>query len=547
MSATASYAVLGSNESTTLPLPPLELWDSHREWFWPRDKRVLGQLCWSNSSLQAFIIKNVKRMLTSQPDATIVSISQNDVPGVCQAPEELAIMAAEGTPGGPMFRAINNIAAALQDEYPNVAVDTLAYQQTMSAPKITRPRHNVIIRLCADLARWDVPFSDPINPFHSTVVSWGRISNRTYVWNYITNFQNFLVPFPDWYVAGRNVKFLVANGVRGIYQEGAYTGPGGDMTELKDFLLSRMMYDPSLNDREVIADFVLDYYGGAAPFVQNYLDIMHGSVLDTGYVLTQEFAIDAPFLTPIALLTSAAAFVQGRAAVRGTMYEERLAASSMAVYNVVLQRWAELRAFAIQEKMVWPLEPTLYAAFQVFAAAYNASTDGINTPSFSENPKINGVTNLTELQSLLFVPCPGGGASGTSRLASRTLPLAVHASKFVSSNHPPTLKGLGNLGPPPAWIQLTLVSPEATPSQVAGVQVQVGMMIPVGFSNHTLTLSLSPGDPVAQHSWSGVFPGGSTMRWSPARAVAARSIRLHSINNSTSWVDWRYISVFACE
>ena len=42
----------------------------------------------------------------------------------------------------------------------------------------------------------------------------------------------------------------MSNGVRGIFQEGAYTGSGGEMCELKDYLLGRMMFDPSRNASE---------------------------------------------------------------------------------------------------------------------------------------------------------------------------------------------------------------------------------------------------------------------------------------------------------
>ena len=41
--------------------------------------------------------------------------------------EELKINEEEGTPGGSLFRAVNAIADGLKDEFPDVAIDTLAY------------------------------------------------------------------------------------------------------------------------------------------------------------------------------------------------------------------------------------------------------------------------------------------------------------------------------------------------------------------------------------------------------------------------------------
>ena len=41
--------------------------------------------------------------------------------------------------------------------------------------------------------------------------------------------------------------------------------------ELKDYLASAMMWDPSQDDRQLIAQFLESYYGNAAPFVRLYV------------------------------------------------------------------------------------------------------------------------------------------------------------------------------------------------------------------------------------------------------------------------------------
>ena len=47
----------------------------------------------------------MKGFLRSQPDANIISVSQNDNGNYCQTPEETAIMDEEGSPMGPLLRA----------------------------------------------------------------------------------------------------------------------------------------------------------------------------------------------------------------------------------------------------------------------------------------------------------------------------------------------------------------------------------------------------------------------------------------------------------
>ena len=181
-------------------------------WFWPRDDgTVYGQLCWSNASLVSFIAKKVKGFLRTQPNATIISVSQNDNGLYCNDTAERAVMDAEGSPMGPLLRAVNTIADAIKPEFPHIAVDTLAYRYTRPAPKITTPRSNVVVRLCSIECNFAAPLTDPSNAkFLTDMNAWSAISNRTFIWNYITDFSAFVQPFPNYYVLGCEKRIFCA-------------------------------------------------------------------------------------------------------------------------------------------------------------------------------------------------------------------------------------------------------------------------------------------------------------------------------------------------
>ena len=83
-------------------------------------------------------------------------------------------------PMGPLLRAVNAIAAAIAGDYPDVLVDTLAYQCVHARPrrasvvihmyrytqqpcKITKPARNVIIRLSNIESNFGAPLTDPSN------------------------------------------------------------------------------------------------------------------------------------------------------------------------------------------------------------------------------------------------------------------------------------------------------------------------------------------------------------------------------------------------
>lgn len=112
-------------------------------------------------------------------------------------------------------------------------------------------------------------------------------------------------PFPNWFVLGPNIRYFLAHGVKGLFEEGAYCGPGGDLNELKDYVMARLMWDPTLDDKAVVAEFLAGYYGAAAPYVRQYMDVMVGEITATGYYMHENFPWTADFLTPIAVLSSA--------------------------------------------------------------------------------------------------------------------------------------------------------------------------------------------------------------------------------------------------
>eukprot|EP01052_Picozoa_sp_SAG31_P043635 SAG31_NODE_7331_length_1717_cov_1.307787_2_plen_144_part_00 len=138
---------------------------------------------WTNQSLIDFIKVQAKAYLSSQPEARIISISQNDNGNYCRDPEELAVIEAEGSPMGPLLRAVNQIARALATAFPLVAVRVDLGGCRILNKKITKPEPNVIIRLCDISSNSGAPLTDPSNmEFASVIHGWNAITNRIYIW-----------------------------------------------------------------------------------------------------------------------------------------------------------------------------------------------------------------------------------------------------------------------------------------------------------------------------------------------------------------------------
>ncbi|MCX6619881.1 MAG: DUF4838 domain-containing protein, partial [Acidobacteria bacterium] len=275
---------------TFFPLvPPEKYFASHPEWYsLINGKRTYdgAQLCTTNPELRDFLVEQVRSWLKESPDARIISISQNDCFGPCQCPNCAAIDKQEGANSGTMVALLNYVADKLGSEFPNVAFDTLAYQYTRKAPASIKPRPNVIVRLCSIECNFAAPLTDPSNAkFADDIRAWNRVCNRLYIWDYTTNFGHYMLPHPNYYSLGPNVRFFAANGVKGLFEQGAYQSFSSEMSEMRAWVLAQLLWNPAQDDRRLIREFCEGYYGKAAgKLVLQYLNLMQSRV--KGYYLS---------------------------------------------------------------------------------------------------------------------------------------------------------------------------------------------------------------------------------------------------------------------
>lgn len=152
---------------TFYPLvPPEKHFAEHPEWFSlikGRRSTDRAQLCLTNPQLRDFMVERVKQGLRESPGAGIISVSQNDWYGACECANCKALDDAEGTHAGTMLAFVNYVAEKIEPEFPDIAVDTLAYQYTRKPPKTLKPRSNVIVRLCAIECNFREPLDHPSN------------------------------------------------------------------------------------------------------------------------------------------------------------------------------------------------------------------------------------------------------------------------------------------------------------------------------------------------------------------------------------------------
>lgn len=257
--------------------------EKHPEYFSEiggKRKRYPTQLCLTNPEVLRIAIDTVKRWIREHPEATLFSVSQNDCYLNCQCASCKALDDAEGGPIGSLLTFVNKVAEEIEKEHPDKLIETLAYQYSRKPPKTLVPRRNVRIRLCSI----ECCFSHPLDAcarnrsFVADIEGWSKITDRLYIWDYVVSFGHYLLPFPNFDSLQPNVRFFARNGVKGLMEQGAYQSEGSEMSELRQYVIAKLLWNPNVDVRKTIEEFTDGVYHEAGPYVRRYLELLQSKV-----------------------------------------------------------------------------------------------------------------------------------------------------------------------------------------------------------------------------------------------------------------------------
>ena len=338
-------------------LPPEKYFDAHPDWYSEIDgtrKHQRAQLCLTNEEMTRELTKNVLETLRENPDAKIIDVSQNDWHGFCTCEKCKAIDDAEESHAGTLVLVLNRVAEAVEKEFPDVLVESLAYQYTRKPPKTIKPRGNVLIRLCTIECSYIQPLDGEQNrKFAADIEDWSKLAKHLFIWDYTTNYNDYLGPHPNLRVLLPNVRYFVKHGAVGLFEE----GEGDDFCELKNWLLMRVMWEPNLGGEMLIGEFVRGYYGEAvAPLIKQYWDVLIAQAEKEKIYLgcfgmNSAKWIDLATLNQVTEIMNKAVETATKAYGRDSDELRRLRKSKMGVDHVWLSRYYPLRCEAREKKL----------------------------------------------------------------------------------------------------------------------------------------------------------------------------------------------------
>jgi hypothetical protein len=284
-------------------VPPDIHYEEHPEYYSLVDGvrlRERSQLCCTNPDVVRIVTEEVRKRMQEHPESTVFSVSQNDWINYCECDACTALAEAEGSQIAPVLSLVNQVAAAVADEFPDKLVDTLAYQYTRKAPKTMRPEPNVVIRLCSIECCFAHPFEECDSPeniaFVKDVQDWSQVCDRLWVWNYNTSFSNYFTPFPNLRVRNDNIKFYANHNVTGIFEQDVYTTLDGELSELSGYLNAKFLWNPDYDEETAMSEFLEAVYGDAAKPIRKYINLLHDRVEDENIHMDIWIGPDHPVL-----------------------------------------------------------------------------------------------------------------------------------------------------------------------------------------------------------------------------------------------------------
>jgi len=367
-------------------------------------KRIIDQPCPSRPEVFDIIVAKLRDEMAADPDKKIWSVSQNDNSSYCQCPDCARIIEEEGSPAGPIIRLVNRVAAL----FPDKIISTLAYQYSRQAPHLTQPAPNVQVMLCTIELNRSLPIdADPSSrSFIRDIRDWSRICANLYLWDYTVNFSHYVSPFPNLHVLQPNIQFFVRRGVRQHFQQ-TNTSPGHEFSELKGYLLARLLWNPQADGEAVMNDFLNGYYGKAGPFIRKYIDALRGALERPGAKLDiyEPPAVHADdYLSASDVAAYNAIFDKAEAAVApDAVFLDRVKTSRLPLMYAILEIGKDdlfgPRGFYAERGGRFSVKPEMARLLDEFSARCEAGgVRTLNEPGLTPAAYCDGVRRFIDVQ-----------------------------------------------------------------------------------------------------------------------------------------------------
>ncbi len=266
------------------------------------NKQLWIQLCVTNEDVRRITLERARQMLrdddvearkTGGAPARMVVLSQNDnTSNLCLCPNCKAISDREGSESGALLDFVNHVARGLKDDFPDVIVQTEAYNFTLAPPKTIRPEPNVMVRYCDNYGLSDMtrPLTDPRNAERLALLDiWAKSAQQLGIWDYWRTFDphppGLFAPSSNVRAMHRDILLFRERNVKYVTIENEdFMGAGLNDTPqsndlqsympLRCWLGMKLIDDPDRDVNALLDTFCKGCYGAAAKPMRELLEVI---------------------------------------------------------------------------------------------------------------------------------------------------------------------------------------------------------------------------------------------------------------------------------
>lgn len=277
---------------------PYELIPSKYEQLYP-EFFCGGQLDFALDEVQELANNNfqekIKDLKKQNINKDIFYISHEDRLSFCQSSNSLRLIDKYNSTSAPFLDYTNYIAKKNPEK--NIFME--AYQWSRKAPSNFPNLEKNLNIVFSDI---EADFSNPLDSIinkeiYNDLFSWNKYKKDIYIWHYITNFGGYFQPFPNINTTAQDIKDFAKNTqVKGIFLQGAYETSFSELSNLRAWVFSKLLWNPSLDENRLIKEFSYYYYGDAYKDILEYFKLLDDSVKKTNSKLLVKTTVNSKYL-----------------------------------------------------------------------------------------------------------------------------------------------------------------------------------------------------------------------------------------------------------
>ncbi|MBP1991710.1 DUF4838 domain-containing protein [Paenibacillus eucommiae] len=374
-------------------IPQSEPWLDSWSDFWPSDVHNFheivpqteyhngGQLLAMDENVREIAATNLIDLINQRKNEgknASYGFSQQDEP-VWYADADSKSFAEQhgGTLAAPIFDMVSDVAARVKAEIPEARIGTLAYMFTEKAPTNVTIPDNVVITFAPIFKNHGRPIFDPENQFSGdNAKEWADISQNIIIWDYLINYGSggYLTPYPSLYAMSETIQSLAQypafKGYFGQHMHGITAPASTGLNDLRAWIGARLLWNPNQDYRQLIEQFVAGYYGDAAPYISQYIELLHEAFEQSDSLLSTSTSLESSYLSFDVMRQADKWFAQAEAAVADSPdFLNHVQRTRVEVDYVILMRGADYMKEAQARNIAWNLDfNNRFTRFKEFTA-----------------------------------------------------------------------------------------------------------------------------------------------------------------------------------